>query len=155
MCAGSVLPFIAVSLAAFVAVMLLNPHLTSGAAFLMTFVCLSLFFLERDRLLVNNRNPYKCIEIALFSLAFTSIVSFSFFTLGLAVGRAPFTFDLFHKSTFIHGKCYCVPCAPQSVGERDQAFSLLAALFLFLYEFGSELIRFGKKALRIVHEVCQ
>jgi hypothetical protein len=35
-------------------------------------------------------------------------------------------------------RCFIVPCAPQGIGEWDQAFSLFVALFLWVYEF-----RFG------------
>jgi len=43
-------------------------------------------------------------------------------------------------------RCYFVPCAPQSIGESDQAFALAVALYFFLYEFGYE---FWNKVFRI------
>lgn len=45
-------------------------------------------------------------------------------------------------------QCYFVPCAPQGIGEWDQAFSLIVALFLFLYEFGYDIVRIGRKAVQ-------
>ncbi|KAG9193621.1 hypothetical protein G6011_03656 [Alternaria panax] len=33
-------------------------------------------------------------------------------------------------------RCHTVSCAPQTIGELDQAFSLFVALFMYLYEFG-------------------
>ena len=45
-------------------------------------------------------------------------------------------------------QCYLVPCAPQGIGEWDQAFSLVIALFLFLYEFGYDMVRIGRKAVQ-------
>lgn len=45
------------------------------------------------------------------------------------------------RSTRPAARCYFVPCAPQRIGEWDQAFSLLVALVLFLYEFGPGMVR--------------
>jgi hypothetical protein len=47
--------------------------------------------------------------------------------------------------------CYVFPCAPQGIGEWDQASSLLVALVCFLYEFGYGIIRIARK---VFHGVC-
>ena len=42
-------------------------------------------------------------------------------------------------------RCDIVPCAPQSIGEMDQIFSLLVPLPLFLYVFGSFMYEFDSR----------
>ena len=37
-------------------------------------------------------------------------------------------------------KCSFVPCAPQGIGELDQSFSLLVALFALVYEYGGRFV---------------
>jgi len=49
-------------------------------------------------------------------------------------------------------RCYFVPCAPQSIGESDQAFALAVALYFFLSEFGYE---FWNKVFRIRRKAAQ
>jgi hypothetical protein len=44
-------------------------------------------------------------------------------------------------------RCYVIPCAPQLIGEWDQAFALFLALFVFVYEFGVESVRFVWKKI--------
>ena len=52
-------------------------------------------------------------------------------------------------------QCYYVPCAPQGIGEWDQAFSLIVALFLFLYEFGYDIFRIGREVLQGMWTIWQ
>lgn len=52
-------------------------------------------------------------------------------------------------------RCYFVPCAPQGIGEWDQAFSLLVALFLFFYEFGSHALRIIRKGIKILFPLLE
>lgn len=47
-------------------------------------------------------------------------------------------------------RCSIVPCAPQSIGEWDQAFSLLVALVFFFYEFGSGMVHAVKKGIQAI-----
>jgi hypothetical protein len=47
-------------------------------------------------------------------------------------------------------RCCFVPCAPQSIGEMDQIFSLVITLSLFLYEFESPLVRAARKCIGAV-----
>ena len=49
--------------------------------------------------------------------------------------------EAYFRGTLPAARCYFVPCAPQRIGEWDQAFSLLVALVLFLYEFGPGMVR--------------
>lgn len=49
--------------------------------------------------------------------------------------------EAYFRGTQPAARCYFVPCAPQRIGEWDQAFSLLVALVLFLYEFGPGMVR--------------
>ena len=49
-------------------------------------------------------------------------------------------------------RCYFVPCAPQGIGEWDQAFSLLVAIFLFLYEFGYRMVHVARNPIQTVRE---
>jgi hypothetical protein len=49
--------------------------------------------------------------------------------------------EAYSRGTQPAARCYFVPCAPQRIGEWDQAFSLLVALVLFLYEFGPGMVR--------------
>jgi len=37
-------------------------------------------------------------------------------------------------------KCSFIPCAPQGIGELDQSFSLLVALFALVYEYGGRFV---------------
>lgn len=48
-------------------------------------------------------------------------------------------------------RCVFVPCTLQDIEEWDQAFSLLAALFLALYEFGPKIVRVAKKGIQSVY----
>jgi len=52
-------------------------------------------------------------------------------------------------------RCYLVPCAPQGIGEWDQAFSLIVALFLFLYEFGYDILCIGREAVQGMWTIWQ
>jgi len=52
-------------------------------------------------------------------------------------------------------QCYFIPCAPQGIGEWDQAFSLVVALCLFLYEFGYEIFRIGREAVQGMWTIWQ
>ena len=52
-------------------------------------------------------------------------------------------------------RCYFVPCAPQGIREWDQAFSLVVALFLFLYEFGYDMVRIGRRAVQGMGTIWQ
>ena len=42
-----------------------------------------------------------------------------------------------HSEIVAENLCSVIPCAPQAIGEWDQAFSLVVALFFFFYEFGN------------------
>ena len=48
-------------------------------------------------------------------------------------------------------RCSIVPCAPQGIGEWDQAFSLLIALVPFFYEFGSGMVYAVKKGIQAIY----
>ena len=61
--------------------------------------------------------------------------------------RGPVVFGV----TRTAARCYFVPCAPQKIGEWDQAFSLLVAFVLFLYEFGSGMIRAMEKGIQALY----
>jgi len=55
----------------------------------------------------------------------------------------------FHSSdSFLDNRCYVVPCAPQTIAEMDQAFSLLVALVFLLYEYFGTVFQLARKALR-------
>ena len=47
-------------------------------------------------------------------------------------------------------RCYFVPCAPQRIGEWDQAFTLLVALVFFLYEFGVGMFRLVRSGAAVL-----
>jgi hypothetical protein len=49
-------------------------------------------------------------------------------------------FELIFDSSFPR-RCFVVPCTSLCIREWDQAFALLGALFLFLYEFGPNIIK--------------
>jgi hypothetical protein len=49
-------------------------------------------------------------------------------------------------------RCCFVPCTPQSIGEIDRIFSLLVLLPLFLYEFGSRIIRVVRNGIEFLLE---
>jgi hypothetical protein len=73
-----------------------------------------------------------CFSIKCFILFFLSDVSY-----------------IMDESNLIpHKRCYFVPCAPQGIDEWDQVFSLLVALFLFLYEFGLGILNAVKKGFQ-------
>jgi hypothetical protein len=52
-------------------------------------------------------------------------------------------------------RCCFVPCAPQSIGEMDQIFSLVITLSLFLYEFESQLVRVARKCIGAVRKCIE
>ena len=52
-------------------------------------------------------------------------------------------------------QCYFVPCAPQGIGEWDQAFSSIVALFLFLHEFGYDILCIGREAVQGIWTIWQ
>jgi hypothetical protein len=52
-------------------------------------------------------------------------------------------------------RCCFVPCAPQSIGEMDQIFSLVITLSLFLYEFESPLVRAARKCVGAVKKCIE
>ena len=52
-------------------------------------------------------------------------------------------------------RCDIVPCAPQSIGEMDQIFSLVITLSLFLYEFESPLVRVARKCIGAVKKCIE
>jgi hypothetical protein len=54
---------------------------------------------------------------------------------------------LWHYPTYMELSCCYKPCAPQSIKEWDQAFSLLCGLVLFLYEAGPDILVISKKVV--------
>lgn len=65
------------------------------------------------------------------------------------------THEVYLKCMLPGARCYFVPCAPQGIGEWDQAFSLLIALFLFFYEFESHVLRVIRKGIKILFPLLE
>ena len=51
------------------------------------------------------------------------------------------------RDYMMRNRCAFVPCARQAIFDWDQAFSLLVALFVFFYEYGTSLILIARKAV--------
>jgi hypothetical protein len=60
------------------------------------------------------------------------------------------THEVYLECMLPGARCYFVPCAPQSIGEWDQAFTLLVALVFFLYEFGAGMFRLVRSGAAVL-----
>ena len=67
--------------------------------------------------------------------------SFSFSALLFPMLLSCTLWGTFNSDVVVKKSCSVVPCAPQAIGEWDQAFSLVVALFFFFYEFGDSLFQ--------------
>jgi hypothetical protein len=147
---GAILP---VSIASFASIQFFSlayswpPSVISGILGFWT-VVYNMYLLLRPRCLEWEGLQKEPLLCAYFTLVCYFLISF----IALFADIQERGWSLFSVAGYVlPNQCYVFPCAPQGIGEWDQAFSLLIALTCFLYEFGYGIIRIARKAF---HGVC-
>lgn len=98
-------------------------------------------FMFLTQIMASLNNTYTVLDVA-FVMTLSLLISM--------MGWDSFIID---SDAVSSERCSIVPCAQQTILEWDQAFSLLVALLLLMYEYFAVVVQLARKAFRGVSRI--